>query len=70
MEAVSTSKLKVGDKASDFSLESSTGSTLKLSELRGKNVVIFFYPMDESPVCSREVEAFKGKYQEFKEINT
>lgn len=32
-------------------------------------MVIFFYPMDESPVCSREVEAFKDKYQEIKTLN-
>jgi peroxiredoxin Q/BCP len=63
------SKLKVGDKAPNFSLQSSTGSSFKLSELQGKNVVIFFYPMDESPVCSREVEAFKERYPEFKTLN-
>ncbi len=63
------SNLKVGDKAPDFSLKSNTGSEFNLSELRGKNVVLFFYPMDESPVCSREVEAFKAKDQEFKELN-
>ncbi len=62
-------KLKVGDKAPDFSLQSNTGSEFRLSELKGKNVVIFFYPMDESPVCSREVEAFKELYQEFKALN-
>lgn len=58
--------LKVGDKAPDFSLQSNAGDQFKLSELRGKNVVLFFYPMDESPVCSREVEAFKEKYPEFR----
>ncbi|HLN44847.1 MAG TPA: peroxiredoxin [Candidatus Sulfotelmatobacter sp.] len=61
--------LKVGDKAPDFSLQSNTGDQFKLSELRGKNVVLFFYPMDESPVCSREVEAFKEKNPEFRGLN-
>jgi thioredoxin-dependent peroxiredoxin len=61
--------LKMGDKAPDFSLPSNTDTKLKLSDLTGKNVVIFFYPMDESPVCSREVEAFKEKYQDFKALN-
>lgn len=63
------STIKVGDKAPDFSLESNTGSEFRLSELKGKNVVLFFYPMDESPVCSREAEAFKDAYQDFKALN-
>jgi peroxiredoxin Q/BCP len=63
------SNLKIGDKAPDFTLQSNTGDKFKLSELKGKNLVLFFYPMDESPVCSKEVEAFKKKYEEFKAIN-
>lgn len=63
-------KLKIGDKAPDFALQSSTGEKVTLSQFLGtKNVVIFFYPMDESPVCSREAEAFKDKYEAFKELN-
>jgi len=63
-------KLKIGDKAPDFSLQSSGGEKVTLSQFLGtKNVVIFFYPMDESPVCSREAEAFKDKYEAFKELN-
>ena len=61
--------LKVGEKAPDFSLISNTGDIVKLSQFLGKNVVIFFYPMDESPVCSREAEAFRDKNSEFKELN-
>ena len=58
--------LKVGDKAPDFSLPSSSDKTISLSQFLGKNIVIFFYPMDESPVCSREAEAFKDRHAEFK----
>ena len=62
-------KLKIGDKAPDFSLQSTTGEKFLLSQFLGvKNVVIFFYPMDESPVCSREAEAFKEKYEAFKKL--
>lgn len=62
-------RLKIGDKVPDFSLQSSTGQKITLSHFLGtKNVVIFFYPMDESPVCSREAEAFKEKYRAFKEL--
>ncbi len=64
-------KLKIGDRAPDFSLQSGTGERVTLSQFRGtKNVVIFFYPMDESPVCSREAEAFKQKYEAFKKLET
>ena len=61
--------MKVGDKAPDFTLLSSTGDSITLSEFLGKkNLVIFFYPMDESPVCSREAEAFRDRYESFKEL--
>ncbi len=63
-------KVQVGDKAPDFSLPSNTGETIRLSQFLGKkNVVIFFYPMDESPVCSKEAEAFRDKHQEFKQLD-
>jgi thioredoxin-dependent peroxiredoxin len=62
-------KLKIGDKAPDFSLQSNTDEKVSLSQFLGvKNVVVFFYPMDESPVCSREAEAFKEKYEAFKKL--
>ncbi len=62
-------KVKVGDKAPDFGLPSSKGENVSLSQFRFKeNVVLFFYPMDESPVCSREAEAFRNNYNEFKEL--
>ena len=62
-------KLDIGDRAPDFTLPSSTGENISLSQLFGKKkVVIFFYPMDESPVCSREAEAFGDKYEAFKEL--
>ncbi len=63
-------KVQAGDKAPDFSLPSNTGETIKLSNFLGKkNVIIFFYPMDESPVCSKEAEAFRDKYEEFKNLD-
>jgi peroxiredoxin Q/BCP len=62
-------KIKIGDKAPDFSLPSSTGGTVRLSQFLGTNVVLFFYPMDESPVCSREAEAFRDKNADFKKLN-
>lgn len=48
--ATQTRTLKVGEKAPDFSLKSHLDKTINLSELRGKNVVIAFYPLDWTPV--------------------
>ena len=62
-------RVKVGDCAPDFTLPSSAGGNVTLSEFFGReSVVLFFYPMDESPVCAREALAFKANYQAFKEI--
>ncbi len=59
--------IKVGDEAPDFTLSSNTGENITLSQFSGKrNVILFFYPMDESPVCSREAESFRDKYESFK----
>ena len=64
------SKVKVGNRAPDFSLPSSEGENVSLSQFRlKKNVVLFFYPMDESPMCSREAEAFRNSYGSFKELD-
>jgi len=61
---------KIGDKAPDFTLQSSTGERVTLSQFFGKkSVVLFFYPMDESPVCSREAEAFRDNYEVFKKLD-
>lgn len=51
--------VKVGDKAPDFSLPSSSGGTVSLSKLRGKKVVLYFYPRDDTPGCTREACDFR-----------
>ena len=63
-------RVKISDKAPDFTLQSNKGESVTLSEFSGKKkVVLFFYPMDESPVCSREAEAFRDNYEAFKEVD-
>ena len=52
--------LKVGDKAPDFTLQDIT-----LSSFRGKRVVLYFYPKDNTPGCTRQACAFAGLYGEF-----
>ena len=69
MRLIWLARLEIGDRAPDFTLPSSTGENISLSQFFGKKkVVIFFYPMDESPVCSREAEAFRDKYEAFREL--
>jgi peroxiredoxin Q/BCP len=51
--------LKPGQKAPDFTLETGDGKKLRLSSLRGKKVVLYFYPRDNTPGCTREACAFR-----------
>jgi len=63
-------RIKLGDCAPDFTLQSSTGENISLSQFLGKkNVVLFFYPRDEGPTCCKEAEAFRDNYEAFKESN-
>ena len=55
---MTSATLKPGDPAPDFALMDENKTTVKLSELRGKTVVLLFYPMDFSPVCTQEHCAF------------
>ncbi len=58
--------VQVGDPAPDFELQSQLGESIRLSDYRGKqNVVLFFYPKDETPGCTREVCAFRDAYEIF-----
>jgi len=57
--------VKVGDKAQDFTLPSQMGDNVTLSEFFGKkNIVLYFYPKDESPGCTREACSFRDSYEE------
>lgn len=57
--------LKIGDKAPDFSLPDKDGNTVTLSKLFGKKTVLYFYPKDNTPGCTRQACAFAGLYGEF-----
>jgi mycoredoxin-dependent peroxiredoxin len=63
--------LNVGDKAPDFELESSKGGKLKLSDLKGKNVLINFYVLDFSPTWIKDLQASgSDNYSMFQAENT
>ena len=51
--------LKEGDAAPDFTSRDAQGNTVKLSELRGQNVVLYFYPKDDTPGCTKEACSFR-----------
>ena len=61
--------LNVGDKAPNFTLPDKNGDHVSLSDLLGKKVVVYFYPKDNTPGCTRQACAFAGAYGEFKKKN-
>ena len=58
--------LEVGMKAPDFSLLDKDGNTVRLSDFQGKKVVLYFYPKDNTPGCTRQACAFAASYEQFK----
>ena len=65
-----TSGLSVGDMAPEFSLPGDGGSTIALSSYRGKKVVLYFYPKDDTSGCTKEAIEFNGLKAEFANADT
>ena len=61
--------LEVGTKAPEFTLPDKDGTAVSLADFSGKKVVLYFYPRDNTPGCTRQACAFAGAYEEFKKIN-
>lgn len=61
--------LEVGTKAPDFTLPDKEGKMVSLSDFAGKRVVLYFYPKDSTPGCTRQACAFAGAYEEFKTLD-
>jgi peroxiredoxin Q/BCP len=59
-------KLKEGDKAPDFAVKDGEGNTVRLKDLRGQKVVLYFYPKDDTPGCTKEACAFRDSFAKFK----
>ena len=57
--------LKEGDGAPDFEARDAGGNAVKLSDLRGRKVVLYFYPKDDTPGCTKEACSFRDGFAEF-----
>ena len=57
--------LEIGMKAPDFTLQDKNGNSVSLSDFLGKKVVLYFYPKDNTPGCTRQACAFAAAYGEF-----
>ena len=64
-----TPTLKVGDLAPDFELKTDTGDTVRLSDYRGRRVVLYFYPKDDTTGCTAQACGFRDAYPQIEERN-
>ena len=61
--------IEVGKKAPDFSLPDENGNRVKLSSFRGKKVILYFYPADDTPGCTAQACGFRDSFPEIQEKN-
>ena len=62
--------LDIGTKAPDFTLPDKDGNLITLSDYLGKKVILYFYPKDNTPGCTKQACAFAANFEKFKEIDT
>jgi peroxiredoxin Q/BCP len=62
------SDLNVGDKAPSFSMKSQDGRTYSLGDYKGKWVVLYFYPKDDTPGCTKEACSFRDNYSKYQKL--
>jgi peroxiredoxin Q/BCP len=58
--------LTAGTIAPDFTVKDTNGNTVKLSDFKGQTVVLYFYPKDDTPGCTKEAQSFRDSYDEYK----
>lgn len=59
--------LSVGIKAPEFTVKDTNGNTVSLSDFVGKTVVMYFYPKDDTPGCTKEAQSFRDNYAEYQD---
>jgi thioredoxin-dependent peroxiredoxin len=64
------SKIAIGKPVPDFKLPATGGKTVSLADLKGKNVVLYFYPKDKTPGCTLEGQNFRDEQSKFAKLNT
>lgn len=64
-----SSELKEGDVAPDFELPATSGEQVSLRDFRGKQVVLYFYPKDDTPGCTREACSFRDNLPKFSKLD-
>ncbi len=64
------SNIEIGKKIPNFKLNATGDKKISLSDLKDKNVVLYFYPRDNTPGCTKEGQAFKDNIEKFKKQNT
>ncbi len=63
------SDINIGDPAPDFSLTTDGDGVVKLSQFKGQKIVLFFYPKDDTPGCTKEACSFRDHKKDFEKIN-
>lgn len=61
--------MEIGTKAPEFALPDKDGNIVRLSDFSGKKVILYFYPRDNTPGCTRQACAFAAAYDGFKKVN-
>ncbi len=62
--------IKEGDNAPDFTLKDQNETEVKLSELKGKRILLSFHPLAWTPVCTKQMQSLEANYEKFQELNT
>jgi peroxiredoxin Q/BCP len=62
--------VSIGKKVANFSLPATGDKTLSLEDFKGQNLVIYFYPKDNTPGCTLEGQNFRDRYEDFQKANT
>ena len=58
--------IKEGSAAPDFTVKNTNGETVRLKDLRGRKIVLYFYPKDDTPGCTKEACSFRDAFSDFK----
>ncbi len=62
--------VEIGKKVKNFSRPATSDKTISLNSLKGKNLVLYFYPKDSTPGCTTEGQNFRDLYADFQKANT